>query len=62
MWSEGTVPPFLTSVLDEDGWSASRPGRFISRERDTGTHCMEGLVDSRAGLDAEENTKISYPR
>jgi hypothetical protein len=60
MWSEGTVPPFLTSVLDEDGWSASRPGHFIPRERDTGIHCIESFVDSRAGLDAEENIKCSY--
>jgi len=27
---------FLTSALDEGKWSASRPGRFTSVERDRG--------------------------
>jgi len=29
---------FLTSAGDGGEWSASRPGRFIPRERDPGTH------------------------
>jgi hypothetical protein len=32
MGSEGTAPPFLTSELDGDEWSASRSGRFILRK------------------------------
>jgi hypothetical protein len=28
----------LTSALDGDEWSASRPGRFTPRERARGTH------------------------
>jgi hypothetical protein len=43
---------FLTSALDVDGWSDSRPGRFTARERAPGTHCIGGWVGPRAGLDA----------
>jgi hypothetical protein len=32
---------FLTSVLDEDGWLASRPGRFASMERAPGSFELE---------------------
>jgi hypothetical protein len=31
--SGGIAPPFLTSTLDGDEWSASRPCRFTLRER-----------------------------
>jgi hypothetical protein len=30
--SGGIAPPFLTSVLHEAEWSASRPGRFIIQD------------------------------
>jgi hypothetical protein len=32
MGSGCIAPPFLTSVLDSGGWSASRPDRFIRFE------------------------------
>jgi hypothetical protein len=29
VWGSGDMtPPFLTSLVDEDEWSGSRPGRF----------------------------------
>jgi hypothetical protein len=31
--SGGIAPPFLTSALDEDEWSAPRPDRFVPRGR-----------------------------
>jgi hypothetical protein len=38
MGSGGIALPFLTSALDWDKWSASRPGRFTAKERTSGTH------------------------
>jgi hypothetical protein len=52
----------LTSALDGGEWSASRPGRFISRERASGTHWIGGWVCPRAGLDAVVKRKIPSPR
>jgi len=43
---------FLTSALDWGEWSASRPGRFTSRERVPDTRWIWGLVGLRAVLDA----------
>jgi hypothetical protein len=40
---------FLTSALVGGEWSASRPGRFTP-----GTHCIEGWVGPRPGLDDME--------
>ena len=40
----------MTSALDGSGWSASRPGRLYPRES-PGTHCTEGWVGLRAGLE-----------
>jgi hypothetical protein len=34
---------FLTSALDGGEWSASRPSRFIPRERAPGTHWIESV-------------------
>jgi hypothetical protein len=48
----GITPPFLTSVLDGDEWSTSRPCRFIPRGRRFGIHWIEGWMGPRAGLDA----------
>jgi hypothetical protein len=52
----------LTSGLDGGEWTASRPGRFTSRERAPSTHWIGGWVGSRAVLDAVSKRKISYPR
>jgi len=43
---------FLTSALDEVGWSASRPRRFTPRERSSDAHLIGGWVGPRSGLDA----------
>jgi hypothetical protein len=43
-------------------WSASRPGRFTSRERAPSTHWLGGWVGSRAVLDAVVKRKIPSPR
>jgi hypothetical protein len=51
----------LTSALDGCEWSASRPGRFILRERARGTHWVGGWVGSRAVLDAVVKRKIPSP-
>jgi hypothetical protein len=48
---------FLTSTLDEGEWSASRPGRFIPRERVPRIHWIGGWVGPRAGLDGGEGEK-----
>jgi hypothetical protein len=53
---------FLTSALDGGEWSASRPGRFTSRERAPGTHWIGGWVGLRAVLDAVMNRKIPSSR
>jgi hypothetical protein len=50
---------FLTSALDGGEWSASRSGRFNSREITPGTHWTGSWVGSRAGLDEEEKRIIS---
>jgi hypothetical protein len=42
---------YLTSARDGGEWSASRPGRFTSRERAPGSHWIGGWVGARAVLD-----------
>jgi hypothetical protein len=49
---------FLTSELAGGEWSASRPGRFTTRERAPSTHWIGGWVDPRAGLDDVEKRKF----
>jgi hypothetical protein len=50
---------FLTSAVDGDEWSASCPGCALPpRERTLITHCIEGWVGPRAGLDTEARGKI----
>jgi hypothetical protein len=40
-------------------WSASRPGRALAPGKvNPGTHCTEGWVGPRAGLDTEVRRKI----
>jgi hypothetical protein len=51
----------LTSALDGGKWSASRPGRFTSRERVPGTHWIGGWVGPRAVLDAWFGEKFPVP-
>jgi hypothetical protein len=46
--SRGIAPPFLTSALDGDDQSASRPYRFTP-----GTHWMGGWLSPRVGLNTE---------
>jgi hypothetical protein len=49
---------FLTSVLVEGEWSASRPGRFTPGEKAPSTHWIGGWVGPRAGLDDVEKRKF----
>ena len=44
----------MTTALEGGEGSASRPGRFLPRER-PGTHCTGGWVGHRAGLERAEN-------
>jgi hypothetical protein len=45
--------PFCLNLWQEGGeCSASRPGRFTSRERAPGTHWIRGSLGPMTGLDA----------
>jgi hypothetical protein len=58
-WGVEVYPhAFFTLALDGGEWSASRFGRFTSRERAPGTHWIGSWVGSRAGLDAVVKRKI----
>jgi hypothetical protein len=58
-WGSGSISTHsLTSELDGGEWSASRPGRFTSRERDPGARSIGGWVCPRAVLDAVVKRKI----
>jgi hypothetical protein len=48
------IDVFLTSVLVEREWSASRPGRLIPGERSASTHRIRGWVGPSTGLDDVE--------
>jgi hypothetical protein len=52
----------LTSALDGDEWSASRPGRFTPKERAPGTHWIGGWVGPGAVIDAVVKRKIPCSR
>jgi hypothetical protein len=52
----------LTSALDGNEWSASRPCRFIPREKAPGTHWIGGWLSPRVGLNAVVKRKIPSPR
>jgi hypothetical protein len=56
-WMSG-APPLLTSALDGEEWSVSRPGSFILLEIATATHWIKGWVGPRVDLDAVERRKI----
>jgi hypothetical protein len=51
----------LTSALDGGEWSASRPGRFITKERAPGSHWIGGWVGPSAVLDTVMKRKIPSP-
>jgi hypothetical protein len=52
--SGGIARPFLTSILDGEAWSASRPGeRAIRQER--------GVTQSRSGRCGEEKYVLPLP-
>jgi hypothetical protein len=55
------VHAFLTSKLDGDEWSTSRPGRFTTGERAPVIHCIEGWGCPAAGLDAVVRKEIPSP-
>jgi hypothetical protein len=48
---DGEIHIFLTLALVGGEWSASCLGHFTPGERAPGTHCIGGLLNSRAGLD-----------
>jgi hypothetical protein len=52
----------LPWALDGGEWSASRPGRFTSRERAPGTHWIRGSVGPSAVLDTVVMRKILSAR
>jgi hypothetical protein len=52
----------LTSALDGDEWSASRPGRFTRKEGAPDTHGIGDWVGPRAVLDVVVKRKIPSPR
>jgi hypothetical protein len=54
---------FLTSALDGGEWSASRPGRALTRGKGPGerTPGTGGWVGLKAGLDTEARGKILCP-
>jgi hypothetical protein len=62
----GVVPvqthTFLTSAVAGGEWTASRTGRFTTRERAPGTHCIGAWVDPRSGLeDVKKRKFLSLP-
>jgi hypothetical protein len=61
MKTYGGVEVFLTTALDRDEWSVSRPGRFTPVKGAAGTHCRRGWMVSGADRHAVEYRKIFYP-
>jgi len=59
-WMYSSTHSF-TLALDGGEWSASRPGRFIPKERAPGTHWIGGWVGPRAVLDAMVKRKKPPP-
>jgi hypothetical protein len=61
MGSGGIAPSFLSWTLVGGEWSASRPGRSAQGERAYGSNRVGLWVGLRAGLDALEKVKITFP-
>jgi hypothetical protein len=62
VWGRGGIaPPFLTSAVDEDEWSASRPDRFTPGKKFTVPHWIGWRVGTRAGLGDVGYRKVLYP-
>jgi hypothetical protein len=59
--SVNIAQPYLTLVLDGGEWPASRPGRFITRERAHGYFWIRGSVAPAANLDNAEKRKYLGP-
>jgi hypothetical protein len=59
--SVGTAPRILDLDTMEVSGQLHAPGRFVPRERATGTHWIGGRVGPRAGLDAEGKIKFPVP-
>jgi hypothetical protein len=59
--SGGIAPSFLTSVLDGSEWLVSRPYLFNSEEGAPDIRWIGSCMGPRAGLDAVEETDISFP-
>jgi hypothetical protein len=51
----------MTSALDGDEWSSSRPSGFTAGQRALGTHCIRGWIGPRTGLVDVERRKILPP-
>jgi hypothetical protein len=56
------APPFLTSAVDGEKWSASSPCRFTPGEWAPDTHWTGGWLSPWAGLGAVETRKILHCR
>jgi hypothetical protein len=60
-WGSGSIAhAFLTSALDGDEWSSSRPGHLNHRERAPGTHWIGGWVASGVSLTITHNNMVQY--
>jgi hypothetical protein len=53
--SRGIAPLFLTSALDEDEYTAPRPGSLNPRYGTPGTHWIGSCVGPRSSLDVVES-------
>jgi hypothetical protein len=60
-WASGGIAPCILDLDIRFRWSASRPGRFTSRQRAPCTHCIGGWVGPRTGLYAVVKRKIPSP-
>jgi hypothetical protein len=54
----GVAPPFLTSALDGDEWSASRTYHISPGDGVPSTRCIRGWVGLTPGLDAVKKNKV----
>jgi hypothetical protein len=60
IWGSGGIaPPFVTSALDGDEWSASGCNRYIPGENAPNTHLIGSWVGPWAGVDAVGRRKIA---